>query len=241
VVRSRRMENRRPAGSGTVSPHKGKWYARLPRAYGRRWIGPFDSEGEAAAELALELERLAERPPDAETLEGWGRQWFDDREAAGHWRSLGRERDRWRLYVEGSRIGRMHLRDVSEVDVRRWLAGLRKKDGTKPGGQTLSNALSMLRGALEAAREAGLRADNPARDVRLPKGARRGGGDRWTWYTPAELGALHGAARSLGRRYWSISAPRPGAPRARGRGRAGSGGRRARGRRGWARAGRWSR
>jgi integrase len=84
----------------------------------------------------------------------------------------------------------MRLDDVSEADVRRGLAGLRKKNGQPLSAQTLSNALTLLRGALEGARREEHISVNPAEKVRLPKGAHartdRGSG----WLRAEEIARL---------------------------------------------------
>lgn len=192
-----RRVSRREQDTGTVGYEQrtGRWYARLPRRLGRRSLGSHPTEQAAHEALADELERIAaEGAPDDLTLEVYGRDYLDRREATGHYRpdSVAKDRDRWRCYVEGSRLGRMLLPDVRERDVRRWLGGLRRQDGAPLGGQTQANALAVLRWVLEDARTFGHVRENVAAPVRLPKGARAKGDAPWTWLTLAEIRALLG-------------------------------------------------
>jgi integrase len=190
---------RRPQGSGSVVQHHGRWRARLPHRWGRRSLGVYDTAEEAHAILDAALAELDKRPPHGMTVGGWGDQVLE-RRAAGHHkrRTVERDRDRWRAYVAGSKLGRLPLISVEERDVRRWLEGVRKVDGSRPAPTTLSNALSLVRTVLEAGREAGRIPTNPARDVRLSVPARRRatvsgrGGGRWTWLREDEIARVLG-------------------------------------------------
>jgi integrase len=59
-----------------------------------------------------------------------------------------------------------------------------------PAAQTVKNALNLLRVVLEAACEAGLLEKNPARDVRVPRIARKT--DPWTFLSTHEVALLTG-------------------------------------------------
>jgi integrase len=67
---------------------------------------------------------------------------------------------------------------------------LRKQNGSQLSGQTLSNALSLVRGAFEGARQEGLVDRNPAEKVRLPKGAHARTDEGWSWLQADEIALL---------------------------------------------------
>ncbi len=180
------ISRRRAAGSGSIDRARdGRWWARLPRVYGRQRLGPFGTREEAAEALADEIAGYVEAPPDALTVAAWGKRWLTRREASGDYRSVGTERRRWADYVEGSSLGRTPIERVQPADVRRWLDGL-----SRLAAQTRRNALTLIRGALRAAVDAGYLETDPTRDVRIPRAARAGEKDRWTWLSAAELEAL---------------------------------------------------
>ena len=175
-----KAKRKRAKGTGSVTWHAGKWRARMPPAHGRRNVGLFATEDEAHDVLDAALVELAADPvPLGITLDGWGTAWLEGLAASPHYkrRSVARDVDRWRCYVSRSLLGRTALVEVTEQDVRRWLRGLRKRDGKPLAGQSLSNALSLVRRALEAARQDGRVPVNVAADVKLPKGARTQSGE----------------------------------------------------------------
>lgn len=185
---------RRRRGAGSVTAHGGGWRARLPAAYGRRSLGVYPTEAEAYAILDAALAELAGATlPTELTLDAWGVAWLEERERAGEHkaRTLARDRCAWSTRVGGTLLGQLPLVDVEERDVRTWLAGLRRADGERPAPSTLSNALVLVRGALEAAVLAGRVTTNAARGVRLtrPMRSRRKARARgeWTWLTDAEI------------------------------------------------------
>ena len=187
---------RRPMGSGSVTAHRGRFRAKLPSAFGRRSLGIYDTRAEAEAVLSAALEELAGRGlPGSATLEDVGQSWLDAREATHKRRTVARDRTRWAGRVSKTLLGRTTVDDISEADVRRWLAGLRRADGLPPSPTTLRNALSLVRGALEYAREQGTIPANPALAVRLPPPLRRRAAklDAWTWLRAEELDAVLGA------------------------------------------------
>ena len=181
------MTSRRVGGSGSIEwdERRQGWWARLPRDLGRTRIGLYPTREEAAEALALELARYVDTPPDALTLAMWGERWLDRREASGDYRDTGTERRRWADYVTGSPLGGTPVSRVRAGDVRRWLEGLHGR-----AASTRRNALTVVRGALRAAVEAGLLEADPSRDVRLPRASRHGERDRWTWLDADELAAL---------------------------------------------------
>jgi hypothetical protein len=135
----------RDRGTGSVSPHRGAWRARLPGAYARRSLGVYATEEEAHAVLDAALVALRASPPLEETVGQWGAAWLTAREEAGHHkrRTLGRDRTRWAGLVEGSLLARVPLLDVSELDVRRWLASLRRQDAALAEAFAAEHALAL--------------------------------------------------------------------------------------------------
>jgi integrase len=184
----------RDRGHGSITDMPdGRKRARLPHALGRRSLGTYATEGEAKAVLDAAIVELSETPSVGLTLDAWALDVLDAREAGDHKRrTVHRDRGRWQTYVRGSLLGQTPLIDVSEADVRRWLASLRKQDGSRLAPVSVRNALSLVRVVLEAAREAGRIPANPARDVRLSAPARRKltTHDRWTWLREDELDAV---------------------------------------------------
>lgn len=181
------MTEKRADDTGSIEEDRrgrGHW-ARLPRAHGRRSLGLFPTREAAAEALAAELERFVEQPPDVLTVARYGRRWLDRRAASGDYRSVDSERRRWADYVEESALGNTPIGRVTPGDVRRWL---RELDGKAP--QTRRNALSLVRGVLRSAVEDEHLVTDPTRDIRVPKAARAGEKDRWTWLDAHELAAL---------------------------------------------------
>lgn len=180
----------RDRGHGSITDHHGRKRARLPARYGRRSLGVFDSEAEAQAVLDAALVDLEGAPPLTQTLDAWADEVLSARAAGDHKRrTVERDRGRWQTYVRGSLLGRTPLIDVSEGDVRCWLGGLKKKNGTRLAPTSARNALSLVRVVLEAARESQRIPVNPAVGVRLSAPARRKAesGDRWTWLREDEI------------------------------------------------------
>ena len=183
----------RHRGQGSVTPSRDGWRARLPAAYGRRNLGVFATEAEARAVLDAALRELAADPtPLGETLDAWAERALTAREAGDHKRrTCERDRTRWGTLVRGTLLGRTPLLDVDETDVRRWLDGLRRRDGGRLAPTTARNALTLVRVVLEAAREAGRIRSNPAADVRLSRPARRRAqASEWTWLRAEEINAV---------------------------------------------------
>lgn len=181
-------------GQGTIEPHRGRWRARLPRCYGRRSLGVYDTREEARAILDAALADLAADPVDVSTtLAAWGDRWLaEHRPQLVKARTIARDVTRWEGRIAPTPLGRRPLTEVSERDVRRWLHAMRKADGSLPSPTTLSNALSLVRGALEWAREEGRIASNPARDVKLPRAVRKKAASvrDFEWLRPEEIAAV---------------------------------------------------
>ena len=169
---------KRPQGTGTIErTPDGRYRPRLPRRYGRQYLDVCDTEGEAAALLAVALE---EEPPDELTLAEWGETWIDHRQEQGY-RSTAHERRRWRRLVADTALGTSPLTRVTRLDVQRWLDSL-------PGARkTRVNALGLVRGALRHAQRERKLKDDPSVGVLLPPGRSQ---PAWTWLRQDEIAAL---------------------------------------------------
>lgn len=180
-------------GQGSVTRCREGWRARLPNVYARRSLGVYATQAEAQAVLDAALRELVEQPvPVGETLDEWAANALEARGKGDHKRrTVERDCTRWGTLVRGTLLGRTPLADVDERDVRRWLEGLRKKDGTRLAPTTARNALTLVRVVLEYAREAGRISENPAASVRLSRPARRRAqAPEWTWLTVDEIGSV---------------------------------------------------
>jgi integrase len=112
-------------------------------------------------------------------------------------RSAAGDRSVWRARIETAAFAELPLAAITPKDVRDWVAlqvrtPVQRKSGPAkpPARQTVSNALNLLRVALEAACEAELLTKNPARDIRVPRLARKT--DPWTWLSAQEITQLTG-------------------------------------------------
>lgn len=175
---------KRPAGTGTIErTEDGRFRPRLPRAYGRRYLEPCDTEEEAAAAI---LVAMSEQPPPEElTLSAWGERWIEHRKSQGY-RSTAHELRRWKRVVGQTNLGRTPLRQIRRQDVQRWV------DRMKGSRKTASNALGLVRGALRWAVREGQIGSDPTEGVQLPPGARAG--STWDWLRAHEVEALLAAA-----------------------------------------------
>ena len=203
------MRNGRPHGTGTIQTlPNGRFCARLPDGLGRRSIGVFDTYEDAGAALTIRLDEIARGDDtDSLTVARWGVQFLNARAASGDFRHVAVERGRWSAYVEGSPLGRLPIRTVDVADVRGWLAALKGKRCARLSGSTRANALTIVRSVLAGAVEAGHLASNPARDVKLARGALRKTHEGWTWLTLDELAAMLAAApTSKARSLWTLGA-----------------------------------
>ena len=188
---------RRVAGTGTISPHRGKFRARLTLEDGRRvpcGVHPTREAAEAALVQARAEVTLGQQPTTGLTLAAWGERALDLREREGV-RGIDRERSRWRAHIATSRIAGVILKQLTRAQVVDWISLLSTKKaakkGTKLARQTLANSLNLLRAILQLGVERGVIEVNPARDVGVP---RRAGAestlDPWTYLLPDEIGRL---------------------------------------------------
>lgn len=183
---------RRPQGSGTVEPFRGKFRARLPDGK-RTVLGVYDTPERAARILAAHMATAT--APAGDTLETYGARWLDLRERMGV-RGIDQERARWHAYVEPWECYRWPLRLIKRGDVRHWIDGLTGQNAAEPlADQTRRNALNTLRVCLRAAFEDEIIASNPALELRVhPRGTTK---DTWDYLRPDEQGDVLRAADKL--------------------------------------------
>lgn len=193
------MKRRKLPFPGTVTLERGRHRARVAVDKERIPLGVHDTWEQAAGAIA-EFWRLHAKDvaasPGLITVAEWGRRYLDERETDGVHRSVDSDRSVWAARIDASELSAQCIDTLSPRDVRAWIANqvrtVSDRTGRRPARSTVSNALNLLRVALEAAVEAGLLETNPARDVRVPKIAR--GADPWDWYRDHELDKLLGCA-----------------------------------------------
>jgi integrase len=187
----------RPWGTGTVYRDRSRWRARLPGKHGRKPLdGSFATRAEAEAALSAALELLAAAPLGAATLLSVGEDWLADGVRDVRASCLDRDRLRWSAYVETHEIAARPIVEIEEHDVSAWLAGLRGTKRPMLSAQTKQNALSLLRGAFEFARQRGgplYGRPNPAAEVTLGKREREQKTERWSWLRAHEVATVRAA------------------------------------------------
>jgi integrase len=162
-------------------------------------LGTADTLAEAQAILDGALVRLAEgqtRVQTGATVSEYGKRYLDARDEQG----LTNERSRWGQHIEPDPIAGIPIRSLEPLDVRAWIERVGRKRAAPGNGhtarvtrpvapQTLRNVLHLLSACLQAAAADGLRPDNPARGVSIPKRKSdllRATVDPWTWLDPDE-------------------------------------------------------
>lgn len=158
-------------------------------------VGSHDSWDDAAGAIA-EFWRLRAATEVAAgagimSLRAWGVQYLDARETDGVHRDSDSDRNRWNARIASKPLAEMSLDTIDSRDVRAWLADQIKAPsarGKRPAKTTVSNALNLLRVALEAAVEAGHIPSNPARNVRMPRMAQSD--EVWDWLRAREIEKL---------------------------------------------------
>ncbi len=190
---------RRRRGTGCVEAlPDGRFCGRLPRDGGRLEPCATYEEAERVLEAALQAIAAGAVKVGDDTLVGFGLAVLDARERAGL-RGVATERSRWRTHVEPFFRGRL-LTSIRRSDVIAWRDEMLTKKAAKGRGYqkaptrplartTVNNTLNFERAVFAAALDRDLVRANPARDVRLPRGAGRTH-DPWTYLLPGEQQAL---------------------------------------------------
>ena len=160
---------------------------------GRRTLGTYPTETEAARELRAALAIVEHEVADDGTLFGpFVDGWLDERDKGKRVRDPETERSWYRNHIADAPIARLPLRAIRRRHVRAWLETVRGKVAR----QSALNALQVVRGALQRAVEDELLKANPAAGVRLPREARTA--ETWTYLTLAEQARVVEAAGDLG-------------------------------------------
>ncbi len=180
-------------GSGSVERQRsGRYVARLPRIFGRRSVGCFDTEEEAHRELDLAIARLVEGHGAVGdgTLRGWGAAWLDRRELGGS-RNVATDRSRWGRHVMRARFADWPLPRIRRRDVRAWVESLRataaadKRGARQLSAKTVRECLLLLRRCLQDAVDEELIDTNPADRIRVKRPAKIEH-QAWTFLDPDE-------------------------------------------------------
>lgn len=196
---------RRRGGTGSIDPVTRadgtvEFYPRLPN---RKRLDPWPSRELAEVALAEALHQIAEGRlihTDGLTLATWGRRCIEQRSEDG-FENADKDLDRWAAHVESQPLGAMDVTEIQAADVVAWVrerlkAPARRGNGHKTlrkrtlGRSNVVDALRLVRMAFKEATAADppIRADNPAKDVAIPRARRTH--DPWTWLTPAETRIL---------------------------------------------------
>ena len=206
---------RRPKGSGSVEHlGPGRFRARLPRGLGsKRDLGVFETAEEAHAILDGALAHIADaygETAQITTLAHHARKYLDQRERDGM-RDIQNERYRFAEHILNDQIAKMPIDAITRADVKAWAERLRAKKGRRSWNEgkrnarrkvsvstgkplsreTVKHVYGDLSRCLKDAVDAGLRADNPALDLPLPRQVRTE--EPWTYLSKAEQEAIRSA------------------------------------------------
>lgn len=156
-------------------------------------------EAEQAQQAALEARDELWEP--GVTLAAYGERWLDKLESTGK-RDIRTDRSRWKvLLCEHAAFSDDPVHAVTRADIRDWVRQLMQTPIRRCNGgskvvngnrrlsrQTVGKALGMLRRCLDEAVEDGYLASNPAKDMRVPRGAEeRASNDAWTHLSLDEI------------------------------------------------------
>jgi len=172
---------RRARGTGTIFQRNGQWVARVPVG---RYPGGATRYVEVRAPTQAEcVERMkaAEPPGPDTTVAQWCERWLAQAQVRPSTRADYRVTvDQWIVpHLGAARVADLTARAIQSV-VASW----------KLGANTAIKNLNTLRACLQCAKLAGLRADNPAREVKGPKAKRK----PINPFAPSELARIIAAA-----------------------------------------------
>jgi integrase len=192
------MNRARPPGSvlPVTNPRTGEVRYRARAIIDGEYesVGTWGTETEAWDAVAeAQPQRLAS---SGRTLRAWGKLWLKRREERGLVRSWRKDKSRWKAHIGTAPFADTELRRIDPQDVHRWVQRLLGKQASHGGEdlgrtlarQTVSNALNLLRCALQDACAEGWCKHNAARDVRVPRVPREE--DPHTFLTMKDLHAL---------------------------------------------------
>ena len=179
---------RRKPGTGTIESRLRNgivtYFARLP-TIDRASVGCYASRHEAEAALDEGLKLLAAGElRQSKLLGAYGLDVIDRRELEGI-RNVADERRRWRSYVLPWECASWHVDAVRRRHVAEWARGLR---GKNLAGQTMANAVNLLRAVFRSAIDDELAEVNPCQDFTIKRQGRTV--EASTWLTLEELAGL---------------------------------------------------
>jgi integrase len=177
---------RRASGSVVQQPD-GKFRVRVSIGGKRIDLPRTDTEAEGW-ELVAAAGVATEQIPTEMTLALWGSVFLERRALDGVHRGLRQDGARWRGRIASQPWAHIPIRSLGTRTVRQWVSAMVSE---RLARSTISNALNLLRVALEMAVDAGHVETNVARGVRVPRIPRRPeDGDAWTVMTHAEIAAV---------------------------------------------------
>lgn len=179
----------RARGTGSITPHKGGFWARL-RVEGKMTSFGIHPTYEVADDvLNKALIKRASVPgasASAVSFAAFGRRVLDMREEEGV-RGVAAERRRWSRYLETCSFASKPIADVGPADIIDLVRTLAKKNAAdhretrKVTKETVQRTLTLARAVFAAAVQRELRTSNPCTGV-LVKGARAGEDEEaWDW------------------------------------------------------------
>lgn len=171
--------------TGSVTPRRGRYWARVTISGRRIPLGTYDTEDEAwqAVTVALEGARAGTvAAPGEPTLRRIGQAWLSQRERGGIADAAGESR-RWDKRVLIYPIADTPLRSLTQADVEAYLVAV----AADTSRETAQRCLSLVRGCLRSAVGRPL-VQNPAAGARLP--GRRQRVERWHYLTPPQQSSL---------------------------------------------------
>ncbi len=187
---------RRLNGSGSISPRRGRYLARIRIRGVLRTLGTYDSEAEAERVLSAAAEQLNSpnvAHADGDTLCEVGRRLLDRRELEGL-RNVPTDRSRFKCYIEGSWLAEMPVKTITARDVRQWVDELAKKETIdrrkrrKVSRATRKHGVNLLRACFELAIAEGLIESNPATGLKVRQDGDTG--EKWAYLRPEEQQAI---------------------------------------------------
>jgi len=190
------QRTRRLNGSGSISPRRGRYLARLRVRGVLRTLGTYDSEAEAERVLSAAAEQLNSPNAvhaDGDTLREVGRRLLDRRELEGL-RNVPTDRSRFKCYIEASWLAEMPIKAITARDVRQWVDELAKKETIdrrkrrKVSRATRKHGVNLLRACFDLAIDEGLIESNPTTGLKVRQDGDTG--EKWAYLKPEEQQAI---------------------------------------------------
>lgn len=186
-------------GAGALTQSNGKWVARLPRAFGRKVLGIFETKEEAQAVLDGAVAQLSEGLMDDNrgrpSLADIYAPFFRSREAVDN-RSMERDKNRWGTYISTWQLYKKPIAAITSHDIREWRNAMQTRKATRHRNKgnnisvhTVKNAMSLLRAAFRFAVESRIIDNDPTANVRVTKKDLRTE-EPWTYMTLEEQDRL---------------------------------------------------